>query len=301
MSYHPCLEKCGIENPADVLKDTTCQSCTSERQGHGKTFEYEVVRMIGSDIGIDDSAIDDFVSRWSGGTGQTDVHDFEFSKLGVKGIEKYGESDGVSIKLMGLGCEICMGLTTRIFNNFEEPWSIILGNYEKISFDHEGKNITCFCINKVRILNLFPTDRHLFFGECSLKDIEGLSQIKEFPKKGSKEEQRAFKDDFAKLKDLVVGKIDAGGGNIGLRAKMNSTNARLQCAIGAKKFDSLYEMLPVAQAVEITREEYPDLFKPIFDEKDTKSPKSPKKTKRRRRKNKRKKRKTRKTRKKKKN
>ena len=37
---------------------------------------------------------------------------------------------GVSVKLINIGCDVCMAKAERIFNHFKQPWLKVVGFYE---------------------------------------------------------------------------------------------------------------------------------------------------------------------------
>ena len=268
---HSCFKAC--EQDTSALEDKVCLECTSERQGHGKTFEKAVVKMIGRDIAkVGGQSADITLTKHIDKSKQNDNHDFEFSRVDIIDADiprpKYN-SDGISIKMIKEKCGVCMGKAVSISNNFEVPWSILVAFYVDITTDEDVK---CKCIERVVLLHLEPEDKQLFFGNCSTREITELDKVMhDYEVVTSKEDENVQKESLENLRDIVKPikvilekKIKDGGGYVSIAQKISTTNKRLQCAFATTKFNSLLEKLrELGQVIEIEEREYPDLFKPI--------------------------------------
>ena len=267
---HSCFEAC--EKDTSALEDKVCLECTSERQGHGKTFEKAVVKMIGRDVAtVGGQSADITLTKHIDKSKQNDNHDFEFSRVDIIDADiprpKYN-SDGISIKMIKEGCSVCMGKAVSISNNFEVPWSILVAFY--VDVIKEG--IKCKCIKQVFLLHLEPKDRPLFFGDCSPSEISDLDKVMhDYIVVTSAEDVNVQKESLENLRNIVKpikvileNKIKDGRGYVSIAQKISTTNKRLQCAFAMTKFNSLLEKLrELGQVIEIEERDYPNLFKPI--------------------------------------
>jgi len=266
---HSCFKAC--EQDTSALEDKVCLECTSERQGHGKTFEKAVVKMIGRDIAkVGGQSADITLTKHIDKSKQNDNHDFEFSRVDIIDADiprpKYN-SDGISIKMIKEKCGVCMGKAVSISNNFEVPWSILVAFYVDITTDEDVK---CKCIERVVLLHLEPEDKQLFFGNCSTREITDLDNVMHDYEvdRSSKEKTEESLDNLRNIvkpiKVILEKKIKDGGGYVSIAQKISTTNKRLQCAFAMTKFNSLLEKLrELGQVIEIEERDYPDLFKPI--------------------------------------
>lgn len=271
---HSCFEAC--EQTTSALEDKVCIECTSERQGHGKAFETAVVKMIGRDIanvqgnGLTQSAANTLEKHFKKSK-QNDNHDFEFTRVDIIDDAiprpKY-RADGISIKMIKERCSVCMGKAVSISDNFDTAWSILVAFYEDVA--KEG--IKCKCIKRVFLLHLEPENRQLFFGNCSPSEITELDKVMhDYTVVTSDEDANVQKESLEHLRDIVKSikvdleeKIKDGGGYVSLAQKISTSNKRLQCAFNMTKFNNLLDILGnLGQVIEINKEEYPDLFKPI--------------------------------------
>jgi len=270
---HSCFSICEQVNAGtntENLADSVCQECTSERQGHGKAFETEVVKMVGRDIANvqgngQPQAAATTLTKHNQNSRHTDNHDFEFSRVDVHGSAipqpKYHNSDGISIKMIKEGCSVCMGDAVRISENFATPWSILVAFYVDIITD-EG--VKCKCIKQAFLLNLDPVNRPYFFGNCSQADVITLRDLMKNFKIGVDGNLDALRALVVPQKAALERKIQQGDGCISLAQKISNTNKRLQCAVNGKNFKTLLTKLrDLGQVIDIDKNEYPDLFKPI--------------------------------------
>ena len=269
-NLHSCYDLCEAADAGTLvgnLADTVCQECTTERQGHGKAFETEVVKMIGTDIeNAGGQAMATTLAQHNANSGHTDNHDFEFSRVGharaaADGLAaKYHLSDGISIKMIKEGCQVCMGDAVRISQNFATPWSILVAFYIDIEMPDGRK---CKCIKRAYLLNLTPADRVHFFGNVTDAQIVGLRDMMRAFNVGVHGSLQDLRQLVVPVKNDLQREIRDGGGKLSLAQKISATNKRLQCQIGSAAFVQLMAALPAAQVIEIDKADYPDLFKPI--------------------------------------
>lgn len=156
--------------------EQACLVCSMAKTAHGKAWEGPVCKMFIDDIGYRDDKASLF-SDWelNSNLDPTAPHDISEKLMGVNwdGVcldgtpirEKYG--DGISVKLIKKGCDVCMGKIERIWHHFEEgPWSMIVGFYEMKKKKIKGENVMCLCIDKIYNVPFLRglVDRELVFG-----------------------------------------------------------------------------------------------------------------------------------------
>ena len=154
-----------------------CMVCNMAKTSHGKAWEKPACKMFLDDIGYVGTDKETLFSDWeiNSALDHTAPHDISEDLLGVEWNgscldgtqikEKYG--NGISVKLMKKGCDVCMGKIERIWNHFGDgPWSMIVGFYEKRKINIDGENVECLCIDKVYYIPFLRglVDRELVFG-----------------------------------------------------------------------------------------------------------------------------------------
>jgi len=166
----------------NVICDTgdieqVCMVCNMAKTSHGKAWENPACKMFLDDIGYNGADKETLFSDWkiNSALDNTAPHDISEELLGIEwnGLcldgtpirEKYG--NGVSVKLIKKGCDVCMGKIERIWDHFGDgPWSMIVGFYEMKKVNIGGENIQCLCIDKVYYIPFLRglVDRELVFG-----------------------------------------------------------------------------------------------------------------------------------------
>ena len=267
-NLHPCFETCrdaGVGVDPSILINNTCEICTAERQGHGKPFENRLVmHLMGPDIeNKSGQPTNATISKHNDRSGHTDNHDFEFSRVDVNSEnipDRYNNSDGISIKFIKEKCSVCMGDAVNIFNNFQTRWSMLVGFYN----DVVKNGIKCKCVKKIYLLNLIPDDVKIFFGDCCLDEVCSLKSFIINWKDKTAEGKINLRKETKPQKTKAQKNIKCGKGILSLAPKISSSNQRLQCAISGGNFKKLLTFLnDQGRLIEISKEEYPDLFKPI--------------------------------------
>lgn len=265
---HPCFSTCrnaGVGVDPSLLINNTCEMCTAERQGHGKPFENRLVmHLMGLDIeNKSGQPTNTTITKHNDRSGHTDNHDFEFSRVDVNPEnipDKYNNSDGISIKFIKEKCSVCMGDAVNIFNNFQTRWSLLIGIYN----DVVKNGIKCKCVKKIYLLNLIPDDVTKFFGDCCLDDVCSLKTFITNWKDKTAEGKINLRKETKPQKTKAQKNIKCGKGILSLAPKISSSNQRLQCTISGGNFKKLISFLnEQGRLIEIDKEEYPDLFKPI--------------------------------------
>ena len=285
VDFHPCFKTCkdaGVGVDPSILVNNICEMCTAERQGHGKPFENRLVMyLMGPDIeNKSGQTTNSTISKHNDRSGHTDNHDFEFSRVDINTEnipDRYNESDGISIKFIKEKCSVCMGDALNIFNNFKTRWSMLVGFYNDVI----RNDIKCKCIKKIYLLNLLPSDVTTFFGNCCLDEICSLKNFITSWKDKTKEGKNELRKQTKPQKSQAQKNIKCGKGILSLAPKISSSNQRLQCAISGGNFKKLLSFLnEQGRLVEISKQEYHDLFKPIVPRQTTKGGKRKTKSKR---------------------
>jgi hypothetical protein len=263
---HPCFEIC--DNTA-VSANQICEKCPNNGKGaHGIAWERPVCKMIIKEIKEAQSDIKDYplFFEWVKNTDRetTAIHDITPELMGLTHwpeaiVKKYGH--GVSVKLMKIGCEICCADMKRIYNNFTDNWSQIIGLYEIKNVE----GIKCYCIKKVFFLRFRNgvTDRRLMFGAAEEGDFSDLAQALKTAKKNHPGEPRgsggigkAREKDRLDVQDKTraLGERLKDGGFRGfptqkskrpilrIRPKIDRSQARLQCAYNYPLFLQLIQL-----------------------------------------------------------
>jgi len=100
-----------------------CLTCNMAKTAHGKAWEGPVCKMFIDDIGYGEDK-EALFANWETNSrlDATAPHDISEELMGIEWSQeikdKYG--DGLSVKLIKKGCEVCMGKIERIWNHFEE-------------------------------------------------------------------------------------------------------------------------------------------------------------------------------------
>ena len=200
MSDVNCREICKLGNVEQV-----CEICSLAKTAHGKAWEKPVCRAILNDFGIETGS-DEFnlhYNKWleNSATDTTAPHDIAEDLMEMEWndqiTQKYG--NGISIKLIKKGCDVCIGKLSRIWDHFNDgPWSMIVGFYKEKKIN----GVKCLCIDQVYYVPFLRgrTDRDLFFGDVDnnwKNNLELLeSKVKEaWSYKGGKKGVRGLLDD----------------------------------------------------------------------------------------------------------
>ena len=310
---HPCFNICKTGNIMPDIDNPVCTQCMgAAKTAHGKAWERPVGHMVAMDIaeGVKAKARP-LWEKWLHGAGNTDIHDIDFAQhMGLKSVssaiyDKYGE--GVSIKLIKRGGEICMGDFRRIYDNFDNQWSMVVGFWVG---KEKGKQ-KCRCVYEAYLIKLTTPNvgRALFFGKDEEKVSSAKSKINKLKvvedlralifktwefmgrvrrekiwtkdnKRGGgggikvlrqmgreledvEEKNTALELDAAMKADIA--KINAWGGILAPRIKLNATNHRLQGAIPFGKFNEF----KFEEVTLLSPGKYPRIFAPILYDDDT--------------------------------
>jgi hypothetical protein len=208
MSDVNCREICELGSVEQV-----CETCSLAKTAHGKVWENPVCRAVLNDFGFDTDSTDFNLhyNEWleNSAIDTTAPHDIAENLMpgwswddgrtldGRKIKEKYGE--GISVKLIKKGCDVCIGKLSRIWDHFNDgPWSMIVGFYKEKKIN----GVKCLCIDQVYYVPFLRgrTDRDLFFGDVDnnwKNNLELLeSKVKEaWSYKGGKKGVRGLLDD----------------------------------------------------------------------------------------------------------
>jgi len=149
-----------------------CLVCGKDKTQHGKIWEQPVCNMFIDELGYSGKDKQRIFDIWRKNSEKdtTAEHDIDDTLMrgswtkaprGFEMLKKYG--DGISVKLIKHGCDVCMGKLDRIFKHFERPWSMIVGFYE----EKEINGVSCLCIEEVYFLPFINPKKNRidFFGE----------------------------------------------------------------------------------------------------------------------------------------
>tara|TARA_X000000950_G_scaffold270865_1_gene351205 strand:- start:2729 stop:3751 length:1023 start_codon:yes stop_codon:yes gene_type:complete len=159
-----CRVICNNKNNSD-----TCLTCpVKSKTAHGVEWEKPVCKYILSEMGYTGVEKEKLYQTWLKNSQKetTAIHDIDPHLLGLNNWrpedkEIFGE--GVSVKLICMKGDVCMGDLGRIFNNFKHKWSMIVGFYTVVT----KKNEKCLCIKSVWYLPFKENkkDREKIFGD----------------------------------------------------------------------------------------------------------------------------------------
>ena len=262
---HHCFEICANTT---ISTDQTCEACPHRGKGaHGLAWEIPVCKMIISEIkkAQPETDVRSLLPVWRKNTAHetTAIHDITPELMGVEQwpssiMEKYGH--GVSVKLMKIGCEICCADMQRIYKNFTDNWSQIVGLYEIKNVN----GVKCYCIQKVFLLRFKDgdKDRRLMFGTAEVEDFSDLTQALKKAKENHPANPRGSgglrtaldgdRQDVLDKKDALGEHLKDGGFRgyptpksktpiLRIRPKIDRAQARLQCAYNYPLFLQLID------------------------------------------------------------
>lgn len=188
MSNVNCREVCELGNVEQV-----CETCSLAKTAHGKVWEKPVCRAVLNDFGFatDSTDFNLHYNEWleNSAIDTTAPHDIAENLMpgwswddgitldGTPIKEKYGE--GISVKLIKKGCDVCIGKLSRIWDHFTEgPWSMIVGFYD----ERVVNGVKCLCIDQVYYLPFInpEIDKELFFGEGVEDDWKEKLELLEY-------------------------------------------------------------------------------------------------------------------------
>ena len=315
---HPCFKIC--ENQG-LASDITCAACSSDKAkgAHGIAFERYVCRMITREIASEDGKgvtyADKLFANWvvESKKNNTAIHDITPELMLLKKWPdiitiKYGH--GVSVKYMKDRCDICCADMERIYNNFTDDWSQVVGFYIKKTTPRP-----CWCTQRVYFLKFKDkeADRRLLFGTAKAapppnNDFQNVTQALKIAKKNHPLGGSGGVGTITSVADAtrvrvalaaLQGKLCDGGFGasskskpvLRIRPKLDSSAARLQCAYNFKLFLKLIAYYAEKGQAWLLPDsgEYAILYTPIISKTDKyyKSFKGGKRRKTRRRKRKR--------------
>lgn len=299
---HPCFSICQKGNILPDIDNPVCTQCEGgAKTAHGIAWERAVSHMVFMDIAQNnESAGRALHEKWRSSTGPTDIHDIDFkAHLKLSPTEnikaKYG--NGVSVKLIQQGKSVCMGKLQRIYDNFNDKWSIVVGFY---TINQKG-GFKCYCIQEAYLIKFNnpvgssppPTDRDVFFGSgdkaVDPQEFENLRllihEAHEFMgknrndgkeggsggrlalRKGDIFDAPALKEEGKQL-DAKMGviskKIRDSGGLLNDAIKLSGDNKRLQGAMTYKRFKTWVKTkIADGSAMQLTGEKL-WLFAPVL-------------------------------------
>ena len=185
MSDINCSDVCNRGNDSN-----SCQICSlREKTGHGKLWESPVCKYILTDFGFipGSEEFNSIYNTWlrNSNIDTTSPHDIDAKLMGISWEgratksgqpvkEKYG--DGISIKLIKKGCDICMGKLSRIWEHFDQgPWSMIVGFYSEKKIE----GVKCLCIESVYYIPFVNQQegKKAFFGDVPHDFPEKLQNL----------------------------------------------------------------------------------------------------------------------------